>query len=124
MTAGADLRAALDTALAREARAQGRSSLQFDEREQQHVEAAIAAADAAELLEGRIATLAADPTSDPGTLVRLLAEARQQRGKVVELLRWLDLPVAWSATADPQRTTAGKGTARVARLRGRPGSAV
>jgi hypothetical protein len=122
MSAGADLKAALDAALAREAKAVGRSSLVFDEREQQHADAAIAAADAAELLESRVAVLAADPTSDPGTLVRLMAEARQQRGKVVEMLRWLQLPVAWSATADPQRQTAGRESGKVRRI-GRPGNA-
>jgi hypothetical protein len=122
MSAGDDLRAALDAALAREAKAVGRSSLVFDEREQAHADAAAEAADAVEILDRRITMAADDPATSHGDLVRLMAERRQQRSKLVELLRWLRLPHAWSDATDPQKATAGVGSGRARRI-GRPGVA-
>jgi hypothetical protein len=120
--AGDDLRAKLDAALTREARALGRSQLVWDEREQAHVDAACEAADSVAILDKRIAAAADNPTTSHGDLVRLLAERRQQRSKLVELLRWLNLPNALSSATDPQKRSAGVGSGR-SRRTGRPGAA-
>jgi hypothetical protein len=121
--AGEELRARLDAALAREARAQGRTTLSWDERERAHVDAAVEAADAADILGRRIAVAADDPDTSHGDLVKLMAERRQQQSKLVELLRWLKLEHAWSASTDPQRQSAGRASGQSRRGIGRPGVA-
>ncbi|CAM3511267.1 hypothetical protein MYCO108962_23655 [Mycobacterium colombiense] len=121
MSAGDDLRAGLDAALAREAKALGRTELVWDEREAFHVDAACAAADSAEILAARIEAAATDPGTSHSDLVRLLAERRQQLAKAAEHLRWLSLPHALSAASDPQKASAGVGSGR-SRRTGRPGA--
>jgi hypothetical protein len=122
MLAGETLRKRLDAALAREARAQGRAALEWDEREQAHVNAATEAADSIDILSRRIDVAAADTSTSHGDLVKLMAERRQQQSKLVELLRWLNLEHAWGASTDPQKQSAGRGSGRVRRT-GRPGAA-
>lgn len=121
MLAGEQLRERLVAALAREARARGRTILAWDEREQAHVDAAVEAADAADILARRIAMAADDPATSHGDLVKLMAERRQQQSKLVELLRWLKLEHAWSASIDPQKQSAGRASGQS--RRGRPGVA-
>jgi hypothetical protein len=104
MTAGQELRAAIDAALAREGEQLGQK-LRFDEREQQHVDAACRAADAVELLDRQIADeLSGD---NRGTmLVKYLAERRLQDDKVSEHLKWIQLE-QFALLKSPQHVAAG-----------------
>lgn len=103
MGAGDDLRAALDRALQREAKARGRDEMRFDEVEQIHVDSAVMAADAIELLTSRIDAAGSDMGA--GDLVKLISERRQQQARLSEAARWLSarLPAALGAFTDPQR---------------------
>lgn len=118
--AGEKLRADMAAALVREAVATGRSGLTFDEVELAHLDAAALAADAVEVLSGRIGLAEADPKTSPADLVKLLSERRQQSARLTEAVRWLAarLPNALGGTPDPQRALAGR-----SRRTGRPGNA-
>ena len=118
-TAGQELRAALDAALAREAQTLGQA-VRWDEREQHHVDAACRAADAVELLDARIASEQA--LEDSGSLiVKYLAERRLQDDKVAEHLKWLQLD-QFAPLKSPQHVAAGQARWASAQ-RGRKGTA-
>ncbi|MCP9272772.1 hypothetical protein [Mycolicibacterium arenosum] len=90
-TAGQRLRDQLDEALERTGRERN-VSLQWDERELAHLDAAQAAADTAELLAVRLD----DPELDPALVVRLGAERRLQLKAVADhvdrLSIWAEVP--------------------------------
>lgn len=90
-TAGQRLRDQLDEALRRTGEERG-VSLEWDERELAHLEAAQAAADTAELLRVRLA----DPEIDAAAVVRLGAERRLQLKAVSDhvdrLSLWAQVP--------------------------------
>jgi hypothetical protein len=119
MTAGKQLRADLEGALAREAQKLGKP-IRWDEREQHHIDAACRARDAVELLDARIA--AEQSGEDRGTMiVKYLAERRLQDDKVSEHLKWLQLE-QFAPLKSPQHAAAG--AARWAGVqRGRKGTA-
>jgi hypothetical protein len=104
MTAGEQLRADLDAALAREAQTLGKP-IRWDERELHHIAAACRARDAVELLDARI--LAEQSGEDRGTMiVKYLAERRLQDDKVSEHLKWLQLE-QFAPAKSPQHVAAG-----------------
>jgi hypothetical protein len=119
MTAGQQLRADLDVALAREEQKLGKP-IRWDEREQHHIDAACRAADAVELLDQRIAAERAG--EDRGTMiVKYLAERRLQDDKTAEHLKYLQLE-QFAPLKSPQHVAAGQ--ARWAGVpRGRKGTA-
>ena len=94
-TAGQRLRAQLDEALKRTGQDRG-VSLEWDERELAHLQAAQAAADTAELLATRLA----DPEADPATLVRLSAERRLQLKAIGDHVDRLGI---WTTTPKSER---------------------
>lgn len=107
MATGEELRAALDAALARESVKLG-ETIRWDEREQQHIDAACRAADAVELLSQRIAAAEQLPGDGAGTvIVKYLAERRLQDDKVSEHLKWLQLE-EFAPLKSPQHVAAGQ----------------
>jgi hypothetical protein len=118
-SAGRQLRSALNSALARESQQLGKL-IRWDEREQQHIDAACRAADAVELLDQRIADEMAGERR--GTMiVKYLAERRLQDDKVGEHLKWIQLE-QFAPLKSPQHAAAG--AARWAGVqRGRKGMA-
>ncbi|OBH55473.1 hypothetical protein [Mycobacterium sp. E2479] len=119
MSAGQQLRAALDAALKRESKKLGQP-VRWDERERQHVDAACRAADAVELLDQRITAEQAGEQRG-SIIVKYLAERRLQDDKVSEHLRWLQLD-EFAPLKSPQHVAAGQ--ARWAGVqRGRKGTA-
>jgi hypothetical protein len=120
MTAGEQLRAAIDAALAREGEKLGQPGLCWDEREQQHVDAACRAADAVELLDQQIAT---ERTGEGrgSLIVKYLAERRLQDDKVSEHLKWIQLD-EFAPLKSPQHVAAAQ-TRWGERQRGRRGTA-
>lgn len=121
MTAGETLRAAIDAALAREGEKLGQPGLCWDEREQQHVDAACRAADAVEMLDQQIAAERAG--EDRGSLiVKYLAERRLQDDKVSEHLKWIQLD-EFAPLKSPQHVAAAQTRWGEQRQRGRRGTA-
>jgi hypothetical protein len=116
-SAGGKLRAALDAALDRERQKLGVQSLRWDEREQQHVDAACRSADAVELLDRRIVE---EQTGENrgSMIVKYLAERRLQDDKVSEHLKWLALE-EFAPLKSPQHVAAGNASWAV---RGRKGT--
>ena len=94
-SAGQQLRAQLDQALLRTGQ-ENKVELLWDERELAHVEAAVAAADTAELIAQRLA----EPEIEPATLVRLSAERRLQLKAVGDHVGALSI---WTTTPKSER---------------------
>lgn len=105
MTAGEQLRAALAAALARESVKRG-ETIRWDEREQQHIDAACRAADAVQLLDERIEAERAGE-GNGSLIVKYLAERRLQDDKVSEHLKWLQLK-EFAPLKSPQHVAAGQ----------------
>lgn len=121
MTAGETLRAALDAALERERLASGAPSARWDEREQQHIDAACRAAAAVELLDQQIAAARAGECNG-SLLVKFLAERRLQDDKVSEHLKWLQLE-QFTPLKSPQHAAAANARWGQRPQRGRHGTA-
>lgn len=104
-TAGERLRAQLDAAMDRERAQLGQPALEWDEREQQHIDAACRAADAVELLEERIA---AERSGEDraSIIVKCLAERRLQDDKCSEHLKYLQLD-QFTPLKNPHRVAGG-----------------
>ncbi|MGV0718546.1 hypothetical protein ABQE93_24380 [Mycolicibacterium sp. XJ662] len=89
MDSGDQLRAGLDAALQRESARIGQP-LRWDEREQEHIDAAAQAANHVEALQGLLdAELAGDRR--PTTVVKLMAEIRLQRQAISDHLSRLSV---------------------------------
>jgi hypothetical protein len=116
------LRAAVDEALARERDDLGQPTLEWDERERQHIDAACRAADAVELLGQRIAVeQAKGAEGNVSLIVKMMAERRLQDDKVSEHLKYLQLE-QFAPMKNPHRVAGGH--ARWAGVqRGRKGTA-
>ncbi|CDO89961.1 hypothetical protein AWC29_04050 [Mycobacterium triplex] len=107
MTVGELLRAQLDEAMARERDQLGQPALEWDEREQQHIDAACRAADAVELLDQRIEAEQAGEHGGNGPLiVKYLAERRLQDDKVSEHLKYLHIE-QFTPLKNPHRVAGG-----------------
>ena len=119
VSAGEELRSALDAALARESKKLGQQ-VRWDEREQQHVAAACRAADAVELLDQQIAAERAGEGRG-SMIVKYLAERRLQDDKTSEHLKWLALE-EFAPLKSPQHVAAGQ-KRWVGVQRGRKGTA-
>jgi hypothetical protein len=89
MTAAERVRAGLDAALADAGRQIG-ATLEWDAREREHVEAAIAAAEVVDVLD-ELLTAEREGERRPSMIVKLAAEQRLQRLAVSEHLRRLNL---------------------------------
>jgi hypothetical protein len=118
VTAGEALRAAIDAALDRERVKLGKPALQFDEREEQHLDAACRAADAVELLDRQVAAEMAGENRG-SLIVKYLAERRLQDDKVSEHLKWIQLE-EFAPLKSPQHAAAGQ-QRWAEKQRGRPG---
>ncbi|MGV0699147.1 hypothetical protein [Mycolicibacter sinensis] len=94
VTAGEQLRADIDAAVAR-ASAELGQPLRFDEREARAVAAAVRAADTIALLERLMAAEAATEAPNTSVITKMAAEARQQDRHLGECLARLDLP-SWA----------------------------
>jgi hypothetical protein len=120
VSAGVMLRAAINAALDRERIKLNKPRLQFDEREEQHLDAACRAADAVELLDRQI--VAERAGEGRGSLiVKYLAERRLQDDKVSEHLKYLQLE-EFAPLKSPQHVAAGQ-SRWAGKQRGRPGVA-
>jgi hypothetical protein len=101
-TAGAKLRADLDTALARAAQEQGLAALEFSELERGLIDSAADGADWTDKLKGlRDAELAGDAT--PTTLVKLSAEIRHCERQVHDLVARVNFGVGAAKSPQHQR---------------------
>ncbi|SPM27180.1 hypothetical protein [Mycobacterium terramassiliense] len=104
--AGERLRAQLDAAMERERAQLGQPALEWDEREQQHIDAACRAAGAVELLDERIAAERA-AENRASILVKCLAERRLQDARVSEHLGHLQLE-QFAPLKNPHRVAGGR----------------
>lgn len=120
MTAGDQLRAAIEAALDRERQTLGEPNLELDERERQHLDAACRAADAVELLDQQIAAERVGENR-VSLVVKCLAERRLQDDKVSEHLKWIQLE-EFAPLKSPQHVAAGQARWPT-RQRGRKGTA-
>jgi hypothetical protein len=117
--AGKRLRADLDAALARESDKLGGAPLRWDEREQQHIDAAMRAADHVAKLERILNAELAREEVRPTALVKLAGEIRLQDRAIGEHLGHLKLDEFAPSTSAQHRAAArARWGADRAKLRG------